>query len=63
MGKKFLLHQLGGGPGYTLEDTDLWGLLCALIHGQEDGYFEDNKEWAEGMLDKIRTLRGDEDNT
>lgn len=57
MSDKFILTMLGGGQGYTLEDTDLWGLECALEHGLQDGYFADNREWAEAMLKKIRKLR------
>lgn len=57
MAKQFVLTILSGGPGYTLEDTDLWGLECALEHGLQDGYFKDNEEWARGMQEKIRNLR------
>lgn len=57
MAKKAILTILGGGPGFTLEDTDLWGLESAIIHGQMNGYFNDNKEWAEAMLEKIGKLR------
>jgi len=57
MANKFILTVLGGGPGYTLEDTDLWGLENALEHGLQDGYLKDNEEWAKGMLEKIRKLR------
>lgn len=59
MAKKAIITILGGGPGFTLEDTDLWGLESALIHGQMDGYFDDNKEWAEAMLEKIGKLRAE----
>jgi len=52
--------MIGGGQGYTLEDTDLWGLECALEHGLQDGYLEDNREWAESMLEKIKKLRNPE---
>jgi len=54
---KVIICPLGGGRGYTLEDTDLWGLECALIHAQLDGYLEDNPEWATGMLEKLQSLR------
>ena len=42
---------------YMLQDTDLWGLECALEHGLQDGYLVENQEWAKGMLERIRTLR------
>jgi len=58
MGMKYILTQLGGGQGYTLEDTDLWGLDCALEHGLQDGYFKDNEEWARNMSNRIKKLRG-----
>lgn len=57
---KFILTCLGGGQGYTLDDTDLWGLLTALEHGLTDGYLAPNEDWARGMLEKIRTLRAEE---
>lgn len=46
--------------GLTLSDNDAWGLECALIHGQQSEYFtdnENNKAWAEGMLNRIRNFR------
>jgi len=43
--------------GLTLSDTDAWGLQSALIHGQQTGYFDDNKEWAEAMLQRINKFR------
>ena len=59
---KFILTKLGGGKGYTLFDSDLWGLRDALYHGIQDGYFKENKEWAEAMAEKINELRrGDEE--
>jgi len=57
MGKKFVLTILSGGPGYTLEDNDLWGLETALEHGLQDGYFKENEEWAKKMLGRIKRLR------
>jgi len=60
MGNKFILTIIGGGQGYTLEDTDLWGLECALEHGLQDGDLADNREWAESMLEKIKKLRNPE---
>jgi proteasome assembly chaperone (PAC2) family protein len=46
--------------GLVLSDTDAWGLESALIHGQQDGYFDDNKEWAEAMLQRLRKFRDKE---
>ena len=47
----------GAKSDLILSDTDAWGLQSALIHGQQTGYFDDNKEWAEGMLQKINEFR------
>ena len=55
--KKFLLHQLGGGQGCTLEDTDLWGLRDCLYHCLADGYLKENREWGEGTVERINKLR------
>ena len=55
---KFVLTRMGGGPGYTLEDTDLWGLLCALNHCLQNGYGKENEEWYRSMISKIEILRG-----
>ena len=41
----------------ALEDTDIWGLESALYHGLQDGYFTDNKEWAEAMAERLSKLR------
>jgi hypothetical protein len=60
-GKQYVLTVLGGGKGFTLADTDLWGLLTALNHGLDDGYFKDNLQWAEGMIERLNTLRGGSD--
>jgi len=57
MGKKYILTILSGGPGYTLDDKDLWGLETALEHGLQDGYFKENEEWAKTMLERIKRLR------
>lgn len=57
MTNKVIMTVIGGGPGYTLEDTDLWGLQCALEHGIGDSYFKDNLEWANSMLERIQKLR------
>lgn len=54
---KVIITVLGGGPGFTLVDTDLWGLQCALEHGLADGYLADNREWAQAMVERIRKLR------
>ena len=43
--------------GLILSDTDAWGLESAIIHGQQTGYFDDNKEWAEAMLQRIYRFR------
>lgn len=46
--------------GLTLSDNDAWGLWCALIHAQQTGYFndnEDNKKWAESMIERINQFR------
>jgi len=64
--KQYMITVLGGGRGYTLEDTDLWGLLCALEHGLLDGYFENegisfNRDWAKAMVNRLQILRGLED--
>lgn len=53
----FIITRVGGGLGYTLRDTDLWGLECALQHALQDGYAKDNEAWTRGMLEKIQTLR------
>jgi len=42
---------------YLFKDTDLWGLDCALQHGLQDGYFKDNKAWAEDMRNRINQMR------
>ncbi len=39
-------------------DTDLWGLECAMSHGLADGYFLENKEWALAMLARLHEMRG-----
>lgn len=57
MGNKFILTVLSGGPGYTLDDNDLWGLESALTEGLQNGYLEENREWAETMLERIGKLR------
>jgi len=41
----------------TLTDSDLWGLQSAIIHGQTDGYFNDNMEWSMGMYQRIMAAR------
>ena len=51
----------GARSGLTLSDTDAWGLQSALIHGQQDGYFDDNKEWAEAMLQRVNKFREGQD--
>ncbi|KKK91657.1 hypothetical protein LCGC14_2710740 [marine sediment metagenome] len=55
--RKVIITTLGGGQGYTLEDTDLWGLECAIQHALADGYLAENREWAKGMLDRLGKLR------
>lgn len=56
--KHLKVHSpLRGGPGYTLEDSDLWGLECAIEHALQDGYLADNREWALAFLEKLRSLR------
>ena len=40
-----------------IKDTDLWGLSCALIQGQMNGYFKGNEQWAEAMKNSIDELR------
>lgn len=57
--KKYILAVMGGGRGYTLSDQDMWGLRDAMIHCNDTGYFNENKEWAEAMLDRIRKLRSE----
>jgi hypothetical protein len=43
--------------GFTLSDADAWGLESALNHSLQDGYLNDNKEWAEAMLQRINKYR------
>jgi len=43
--------------GLVLSDTDAWGLQNAIVHGQQTGYFDDNKEWAEAMHQRIIRYR------
>ena len=40
-----------------LTDSDLWGLYSALEHCKQDGYTSDNKEWAQGIQDRIEEMR------
>jgi len=49
--------EMAKSSGLILSDNDAWGLQSALIHGQQIGYFDDNKEWAEGMLQRIYKYR------
>jgi len=42
---------------YPLNDTDLWGIQNALVHGIGSHYFDDNLEWAKGMLERIGEMR------
>ena len=60
--KQYILAVLGGGRGYTLTDQDMWGLRDAMIHCVTTGYFDENKEWAEAMLKRLRELRSDGEN-
>ncbi len=57
MAEKYILTVLGGGPGFTLTDSDMWGIECALQHSIDDGYMKDNAEWAKNMLERVRVLR------
>ncbi len=57
--QRYVLARVGGGKGITITDTDLWGLGSALHAGIQSGYFDDNKEWAEGMTKRISNLRSD----
>lgn len=59
--RKYLLHVLGGGKGYTLEDTDLWGIECAIHDALRLGAMAGNEEWAKGMLARLSELRSTED--
>jgi len=43
--------------GLVLSDTDAWGLRDAMYHSIEGGYFKENKEWAEGMVERINQYR------
>jgi hypothetical protein len=43
--------------GMVFTDNDLWGLSCALVHTQQDGYAKDNQEWTQNMIDRINTQR------
>lgn len=54
----YFLTRLDGTQGYTLTDSDLWGLWSALEYGLMSGYFKDNREWAGGMVARIEKLRG-----
>jgi len=56
--RKYIITVLGGGQGYTLEEKDLSGLECVLQFGLELSDRPENKEWLEGMLEKVRKLRG-----
>ncbi len=42
----------------TLRDSDLWGIECALIHGEMTGYFKENKDWYKYIRDLISKARG-----
>uniref|UniRef100_A0A6M3KWJ4 Uncharacterized protein n=1 Tax=viral metagenome TaxID=1070528 RepID=A0A6M3KWJ4_9ZZZZ len=42
---------------FTIQDSDLWGIRDALYHGLDDGYLEENRAWAESMLERINQLR------
>jgi hypothetical protein len=57
--KQYIVIPLSQGVrGVTLEDTDLWGLVNALNHGIDDGYFKDNEEWAKVTVNRLQALRG-----
>lgn len=43
--------------GLQVSNSDLNSLWGTIIHGQQDGYFNDNSEWAEGMLARIIAMR------
>jgi len=60
LGRIYALLVIGGGQGCTLQDTDLWGLECALQHGLQDGDLEENRKWGEDMLQRLRKLRDPE---
>ena len=63
MDKKFIITVLGGGQGYTLTDSDMWGLRDCLYHCIGDGYLKENQGWGETMVERINKLRhsGEED--
>lgn len=43
--------------GLILSDNDAWGLRDALYRGIGDGYFNENKEWANSMVARINQYR------
>lgn len=59
--RKAALTMLGPGPCFPVTDNDLWGLQNAIQHCIDNGYFKENEEWAEAMLDHIRVLRFGQD--
>jgi len=48
--------EIAKTSGLDLSDNDAWGLQSALIHGQQDGYFDD-EGWTEAMLQRIHKFR------
>ena len=47
----------GAKSGLILSDSDAWGLQSAIVHGQQTGCFDENKEWAEAMHQRIIKYR------
>jgi len=48
--------QVARSAGLALSDTDARGLVSAIVHGQQTGYF-DNPEWAYEMLKRLNNYR------
>ncbi len=42
-----------------LDDTDLWGIGCALQHAIQDGHANENLDWHKTMVEAIDRMRDD----
>ncbi len=61
MNKKpeYVIARFGtGGHHYLLVDDDLRNMLRAIQHSVIDGFLEDDREWAEEMINRIQILMG-----
>ena len=62
MAKEFIGTIKTNHAEFRLRDTDLLGFSCALTEGLMNGYFEENKEWAEAWKNNIDELRFGKEN-